>query len=137
MRTHARSRSCPPYHAATLAALLCLATSGCAATPDNGAPAAPAISATPPIQAVMIDAVHQTGLSADHLKVASVEQVTWPDGSLGCPEPDLMYTQMLVPGYRIRIDADGKTLEYHTDKRGTLLLCPLERAKPPTSPPRS
>ena len=25
------------------------------------------------------------------------EQVTWPDGSLGCPQPGMMYEQMVMP----------------------------------------
>ena len=37
------------------------------------------------------------------LKVLSAEAVTWSDGSLGCPEPGMMYTQALVPGYRVQI----------------------------------
>ena len=73
----------------------------------------------------------------DKLKVSSVETVTWLDGSLGCPEPDLMYTQALVAGYRIRIEAGGKTLDYHADKRGTVVLCPPERARASAADPRA
>ena len=94
-------------------------------------PAAVPPAPAPPVQAALDDAAHSTGFAPASLKVSSVEKVTWLDGSLGCPEPGLMYTQALVAGYRIRIDAGGKTLDYHADKRGTLVLCPAERAAEP------
>jgi hypothetical protein len=40
-----------------------------------------------------------------------------------------------VPGYRIRIEAGSKTLDYHADARETVLLCPPERAVQPGRPP--
>lgn len=85
-------------------------------------------------QAALADAAQRTGVAMAELKIASIEAVTWLDGSLGCPEADLMYTQALVPGYRIRIEAGGKQFEYHTAKRGEMMLCPAERAmKPPAA----
>ncbi|MDO8456521.1 MAG: hypothetical protein Q7T07_06380 [Burkholderiaceae bacterium] len=89
------------------------------------------------IQAALADAARRTGIDAAALKVASAERVTWLDGSLGCPEPDMMYTQALVPGYRIRIKAGGETLDYHAGTRGAPLLCPPARAVDPASERRS
>jgi hypothetical protein len=42
-----------------------------------------------------------------------------------------MYTQALVPGYRIRIAAGDQRLDYHADGRGQMLLCPPERSMDP------
>lgn len=81
------------------------------------------------IQAALADAARRTGIDAAALKVSSAERVTWLDGSLGCPEPDLLYTQALVPGYRIRIKAGGETLDYHAGTRGAPQLCPPGRAR--------
>ena len=83
------------------------------------------------IQAALADASRRSGIGADELRVDSAEHVTWRDGSLGCPMPDMMYAQALVPGYRIRIVAGGRTLDYHADTRGAMVLCPLERAVDP------
>ncbi len=118
-------------YAATLVMLN--AMGACAATPP--APAAAAVSDAPEVQAALNDAARVTGLAIDKLKLGTVERVTWRDGSLGCPEPDLMYTQALVPGLRIRIDAAGRQLEYHANTRGTVLLCPPERAVAPVAAP--
>lgn len=75
----------------------------------------------------MDDVARRTGLKPDAIKLGSAESVTWQDGSLGCPEPDVMYTQMLVPGYRVRIEAGGRLWGYHAARFGTPLLCPHEK----------
>ena len=79
------------------------------------------------------DAAQRTQLDAAQLSVALAEAVTWPDGSLGCPQPGRAYTQALVRGYRIQIVAGDRTLEYHASLRGTPFLCPVERIQPPTA----
>jgi hypothetical protein len=83
------------------------------------------------VEAVLADAVKQTGLDRDSIEVLSAESVTWPDGSLGCPKPGVMYTQALVPGYRILLKAGDRTLNYHANRRGYFVLCPSAVATPP------
>jgi hypothetical protein len=58
----------------------------------------------------------------------STEKIAWNDGSLGCPQPDHMYTQALVPGYRIRVRSADQTLDYHAAEAGPFLLCSLPQA---------
>ena len=38
--------------------------------------------------------------------------VTWNDGSLGCPEPGMFYTQALVDGYHVILQAGDEELDY-------------------------
>lgn len=59
------------------------------------------------------DAAERTGVAEADIEVEEFSMVTWPDGAIGCPEPDVMYTQALVDGYRIVLDADGTQLVYH------------------------
>ncbi len=66
----------------------------------------------------------QTGVDAGQLQVQRAEAVEWPDGSLGCPEPGMMYTQAIVPGYRITFTDGSRTYEVHTNSDGTnAVLC--------------
>jgi hypothetical protein len=81
--------------------------------------------------AVRADAAKVTGLAATELKIESAEQVTWSDGSLGCPQPGMNYTMALVPGYRIRIRAGERLLDYHASMRGSFVLCPAGQAIDP------
>lgn len=65
------------------------------------------------VAAAIQDAAQRTGVEPGTVEVRLAEPITWPDGSLGCPEPGLIYTQALVPGYRIVVHADGQDLHYH------------------------
>jgi hypothetical protein len=44
----------------------------------------------------------------------------------------MMYTQALVPGYRVQIRAGGQDLDYHASRMGLPALCPPGRAVPPS-----
>jgi hypothetical protein len=65
----------------------------------------------------------QKGLAAEDVKVISAEAVNWPNGALGCPRPGAMYTQAIVPGYRVVLDAGGERFAYHASKKGQFKLC--------------
>ncbi len=83
------------------------------------------------IDAAIMDAASRLAVSADAIEVVSALRVTWPDGSLGCPELNMQYTQALVPGWRIFLRANGRTLDYHAAANGHVSLCPPERATEP------
>ena len=50
-------------------------------------------------------------------------EVEWADSSLGCPNPSLMYTQVVTPGYLIRLQTPDRVFEIHTDKRDSIIFC--------------
>ena len=60
------------------------------------------------------------------MTVISAEAVTFPDGSLGCPQPGMVYTQALVDGYKIVAEAGGKTYDYR-GTGSTFRLCSRPR----------
>ncbi len=63
------------------------------------------------------------------------EAATWSDGSLGCPMPGQMYTQALVPGWRLVVSDGARELVYHASRRGYWIQCPAGRARAPLSGP--
>jgi hypothetical protein len=67
------------------------------------------------------------------IEVVSHETVTWPDGGLGCPQPDMYYTQALVNGERIVLRADGVDYEYHSGQNQPAFYCPPDRVTPPAA----
>jgi hypothetical protein len=83
------------------------------------------------VQAARDDAAHRTGAAASQMELVSSQRVTWRDGSLGCPEAGMMYTQQLVPGFRVRLRVKGAVLDYHASESGKVVLCPAERAVDP------
>jgi hypothetical protein len=83
------------------------------------------------IEAALDDAANRSTTARADIKVVSEDAVTWPDGSLGCPQPGMLYTQALVPGYRIVLQAGEQTLNYHAMSRGRPVFCPASRVTAP------
>jgi hypothetical protein len=74
------------------------------------------------IDAAMVDLASR--LPDDTLiGVIAAHELTWPDGSLGCPEPGMAYTQALVEGYRIELVAGTDAYEYHGARGTAPFLC--------------
>ncbi|WP_418605475.1 hypothetical protein [Georgenia sp. SUBG003] len=49
--------------------------------------------------------------------------MTWNDGSLGCPEPGTVYTQALVDGYHVVLEAGGERYDYRVGGAADVRLC--------------
>lgn len=64
-------------------------------------------------------------LSVDESTISTVSasSVTWPDGSLGCPQPGMNYTQVTVDGVLIELAVDGTTYSYHSGGSRGPFLC--------------
>jgi hypothetical protein len=75
------------------------------------------------LSAVVEDAASGAGVDPSDVQVITAEAVTWSDGSLGCPEPGMSYTQALVPGYRVVLEIDGEELSFHSDASGEFRFC--------------
>jgi hypothetical protein len=69
------------------------------------------------------DLAKRKGIAVDQISVVSVTAVQWPTSALGCPQPGTMYSQIVTPGYRVVLEADGVTYEYHTDQGERAVYC--------------
>ncbi|GAA0929306.1 hypothetical protein GCM10009554_11570 [Kribbella koreensis] len=67
-------------------------------------------------------AVH-LGIDESEVTVVSSEEVTWPDGSLGCPQPGRFYTQAVVQGTLTVLEAAGTQYKYHSGGGQPPFLC--------------
>jgi hypothetical protein len=65
----------------------------------------------------------EQGVSPGDVKVIAAQSVNWPNGALGCPKPGRMYTQAIVPGYRVELEAAGRRFTYHASTRGSFKRC--------------
>jgi len=59
------------------------------------------------------DLAQEAGVNLEKVDVVDVEPTEFPDASLGVPEPDKTYAQVLTPGYIIRLKVKGETYLYH------------------------
>ncbi len=57
------------------------------------------------------------------ITVVLVEEVVWSDGSHGCPQPGMSYTQALTDGLRIVLEADGVLYDYRSGGSSDPALC--------------
>jgi len=118
-----------------IAVTACSSATGQTVPPDSPKRKATAETSLSSItEAVLADAAAQTGVAKSALTVASAEEVLWADGSLGCPAPGSSYTMAQVPGYRVRVRAGERELDYHANRRGYFMLCPDGRATDPVGP---
>jgi hypothetical protein len=75
------------------------------------------------VDLVVADAASTQGVAAAAVYVVSTEAGDWPNGSLGCPELGVMYTQALVPGYLVVLNVNNAVLAYHLDQEGNFKVC--------------
>lgn len=76
-----------------------------------------------PVAEAVADLSAHVGVDPADIVVVAGAAVTWSDGSLGCPQPGMSYTQALVPGYRIVLTAGGVEYAYHGRDGGSPFLC--------------
>jgi hypothetical protein len=66
----------------------------------------------------------QINQAENTLKLVSREATEWSDGSLGCPAEGMMYTQALVPGFKLTYNDGSRNYDVHTDADGQrAILC--------------
>lgn len=72
---------------------------------------------------IVVEVAGLAGVPIDQVTVVSAEAVTFPDGSLACPEPGMAYSQVVTDGYKVVVTAGGKTYDYRGTGPGTFRRC--------------
>jgi len=75
------------------------------------------------VQQARDDLAMRLGIPSEQIDLVEFKQVEWPDGSLGCPQPGMAYTQVMVDGLLIRFQAGGSVYEYHSGGNRSPFLC--------------
>ncbi len=88
--------------ARVLAAFLVAAAASAVALADEAAPAPP----LPPVAAqCQADLAQQRNVPVAEVQVTRCDRVVWPDAALGLPRPDMLYAQVLTPGFSLTLRA--------------------------------
>ena len=77
------------------------------------------------------DLAAKLGIEKTDIQVAEAGYVTWRDSSIGCPQPDMQYLQVITNGSRIVLKASGAVYNYHSGGSVPPSYCP----KPATQKP--
>ena len=59
----------------------------------------------------------------DEIGVVEARYVTWPNSSLGCPQPGMNYMQVLTDGVLIVLRHGGASYHYHGSREGRPFHC--------------
>ena len=80
---------------------------------------------------IVDEAAKLANVPRERLLIVRAEAVIWNDGSLGCPEPGMQYTQALVNGYWVVIRSAEGVYDFRLRRDGGFRLCPEGRGHPP------
>jgi hypothetical protein len=75
------------------------------------------------VQMAKEDLAQRLAVSVSEINLIEAQPVTWPDSSLGCPQPGMAYAQVLTPGYLILLEHGGNTFEYHASTGNFVVTC--------------
>lgn len=75
------------------------------------------------IDQAILDVSNHLGADPSDVSIVSAESVVWPDGSIGCPQPGMLYAQVQVDGVRIVLAVDNELYAYHSGGQRGLFLC--------------
>ena len=104
--------------------LLALLTAACGAISPRATPTPTTLpGAEEVVKAALRDLADRIKIASADIRVKDVQAVEWPSTALGCPQPGMMYAQVITPGYKIILTASGKDYAYHSDK-SRVVYCP-------------
>ena len=75
------------------------------------------------VQYAVGDLARSLGADRTAIEVLEHRRVTWTSSALGCPEPDQMYLQAIVPGVLIRLRHDDQEYRYHGGRNTPPFRC--------------
>jgi len=83
------------------------------------------------IETAREDLAQRLSVSVTSINLVKIDEILWPDASLGCPQPDNVYAQTQTSGYLIKLEHDEDEFEYHANMHGFIFYC--ENPTPPIS----
>ena len=79
---------------------------------DSPAPTPRPVNKVNGPEAIAVNTVAEfLSIKSERVTVVSSEAQNFPDSSLGCPQPGMSYLQVITPGYRVVVEADGRRFD--------------------------
>ena len=75
------------------------------------------------------DLAERLSISDTLINLVEIDEVLWPDASLGCSQTGDTYAQTQTRGYLVKLEYAGNEFEYHANLHGVFFYC-----KNPTPP---
>ena len=81
------------------------------------------------------DLAERLNVASSSIKEHTVRIVQWKSGARGCPDPNMSYTMVIVPGALIVFAVGDDVHRYHSGRDGVPFYCPADRAEAPAMGP--
>ncbi len=103
-------------------ALLVIVVTGCAPpTTQPEVPEAP-VELPADVEAAAKEVVNaRTDVPVEEIEVTSAEEEEWPDACLGLADEDEVCAEVITPGWRVTLTADGEEYVVRTDQNGSVV----------------
>lgn len=63
----------------------------------------------------------QTGVALEDIQILDFERVEWANACLELPQEGESCAEVITPGFRIELEANGQLYEVHTDEQGAVI----------------
>jgi hypothetical protein len=111
------------YHSsATRKPFLCAHPTEPATVSPSTEPTRRSISLSPDKQAIA-DLATRLNIDENQIDLVRMEEVDWPDGSLGCPQPGMRYKQVVINGVFVQLQVGNQLYNYHGAATQPPFLC--------------
>jgi hypothetical protein len=70
----------------------------------------------PLVERAQAELAQRLGAEPTEIDVQSIEEAQFPDASLGVPEPNRTYAQVIAPGYIIKLAVGDRVYTYHANE---------------------
>jgi len=97
-------------------------------------PSPETIDDNPLVKQARQDLAQRLDVPIEDIELIQFEAVVWPDASLGCPRPGMVYAQVLSQGYLVVLKAEDKEYEYHAGKGAEAFYCESPTRPVPGAP---
>ena len=87
------------------------------------------------IEKAKTDLAQRLAISINEITLVEAKSVVWPDASLGCPQPGMVYIQVPEDGLLIRLQVGDQIYPYHSGGFRDPFLCE-QIYKDPNPPPK-
>jgi hypothetical protein len=84
------------------------------------------------LERIKTDLASRQAVAVEEITLLEMMAVEWSDSSLDCPQPGMDYLQVITPGYRIVLQVNDQSYEYHTNRDAYFVYC--ENQVPPILP---
>lgn len=99
----------------------------CATTaPEPEAGNSPTTQPSPAQNAAQAHVAQTLGLQPADVIIKETEAMDWPDGCLGFSLPNVRCIQVVTPGFRVMLEAQGETIEARTNADGSVVFSTLD-----------